>query len=331
MKLVLTLALLGLASVTFMNFSEDRDTLAKRQFDGFIQTFDADYKTTEEYEFRLKVFKDNLETYEEMRQRNPRATFGVTQFSDRTPEEFESMLGLLPEDSFETPAELETGQDLIKTDKLKKFGTISWVDLMGPSKRQGTCGSCWTFGAVGLAEGRYAISQGQTKVTQRFSEQALLDCETESHGCDGGWTSKALAYWMTHDIGHEEDYPYKAEQGECKQRDYTHIRLNSIMRISENFNRIISELQNGPVVISVPAGGWSGYRGGILESCPGKVNHAVVLVGINSEEGSITIRNSWGPKWGEKGNIRVDAYDQQCSWLRSPHSVTFKQYGNKEP
>ena len=58
-------------------------------------------------------------------------------------------------------------------------------------KDQGSCGSCWAFAAVALVETYYA--RKGNPVT-RLSDQQLVDCETISYGCDGGWPEYGK-YW----------------------------------------------------------------------------------------------------------------------------------------
>merc|ERR1719311_1150891 len=66
-------------------------------------------------------------------------------------------------------------------------------------------------------------------------------------------------------------------------------------------------IQDGPVGVSVAAKDWSMYGGGVFDSCDKNaiIDHAVTLVGYGVDKGSgtkfWTIRNSWGPYWGEEG------------------------------
>jgi len=65
----------------------------------------------------------------------------------------------------------------------------------------------------------------------------------------------------------------------------------------------------GPVAVSVGAGPWALYSGGVFDGC-GKdavIDHAVVLIGYGKEgkDKYWTIKNSWGSYWGEKGTIRL--------------------------
>ncbi|CAJ1411491.1 unnamed protein product [Effrenium voratum] len=53
------------------------------------------------------------------------------------------------------------------------------------------------------------------------------------------------------------------------------------------------------------------------------IDHAVVLVayGGDGDNKYWTIKNSWGPTWGEKGYIRLKRHDDEgkhCGWDKTP-------------
>lgn len=82
---------------------------------------------------------------------------------------------------------------------------------------------------------------------------------------------------------------------------------------------IAALLHWGPAVVIIDAGpSWQYYGGkGILRSsqCGKAQNHAVLLVGYDYT-GSVPyyiIKNSWGPKWGDKGFIKLEAGKNTCS------------------
>jgi C1A family cysteine protease len=84
-------------------------------------------------------------------------------------------------------------------------------------KDQGQCGSCWAFSVTAAVEGMYAI---KSQKLLDLSEQQLVDCDTTSYGCEGGYPSSALAYLQTdkQDLG--KDYAYTAEDGACNSAAY---------------------------------------------------------------------------------------------------------------
>eukprot|EP00966_Prymnesium_polylepis_P098597 2283344-Prymnesium_polylepis.1 len=66
---------------------------------------------------------------------------------------------------------------------------------------------------------------------------------------------------------------------------------------------ILQMLQHGPMSVSINAGPLNGYHGGVID-CEGTgIDHAVTLVAYGVDEASATpywtIKNSWGPDFGE--------------------------------
>ena len=100
-------------------------------------------------------------------------------------------------------------------------------------------------------------------------------------------------YWdFSRDNGSmtDEDYPYTARDEDCKHVDSEAVvRSGNMLSLSGDIQDLKEELQNGPFTIAVAAGNscWFGYEGGIIsyrDNCPVWLDHAVVVVGLGSEE-----------------------------------------------
>lgn len=102
-------------------------------------------------------------------------------------------------------------------------------------------------------------------------------------------------------------------------------------RLPENkYEDLLHAVQDGPVGISVAASNWFEYSHGIFDRCSkdSVIDHAVVLIGYGQDEsgdGFWLIKNSWGPEWGEGGNMRLmrrledKAEGDEGSWCGVDH------------
>ena len=199
-------------------------------------------------------------------------------------------------------------------------GTYDWRDLGGCTsvKNQGSCGSCWAFGTVGSFECNILINDG---VEVDLSEQWLVSCNREGWGCNGGWWAHDYHVWKTDSFDGtgavlEEYFPYVASNAPC-DGPYPHDYLMDTWHFIGWSQGVPSPdaikqaiLDYGPVSVAVAVdSAFGGYDGGVFSGDYTGINHAVVLVGWDDnqgEEGVWFLRNSWGPGWGEEGYMRIE-------------------------
>ena len=67
-------------------------------------------------------------------------------------------------------------------------------------KNQGKCGSGWSFSAIANIEGQNYLKKDIE--LRNFSEQQLIDCDTQNKGCDSGLATNAFN-WLSDNIGLE--------------------------------------------------------------------------------------------------------------------------------
>ena len=198
--------------------------------------------------------------------------------------------------------------------------TFDWRTYQGttPIRNQGGCGSCWAFATVGPLECAIKIREG---VSVNLSEQWLLSCNREGWTCSGGWYAHHYHGLIADGCAGtgavlEADLPYVAYQAPCACPYPHHYSINSWAYIGDGGSvASISEmkqaiLEYGPISVSIYASNYfQGYRSGVFNSCTdGTINHAVVLVGWDDNQGDQGVwflRNSWGTSWGESGYMRI--------------------------
>lgn len=321
MKTLAIITLGVVTALTLLTIFSTPDTQVEVQFQKFLDTYRVGYAATNEYSFRLGVFESNLKTIAELSKANPKATFAVNQFADRTPEEMKRMMGL-------TGGEAAVEAALVST-AVGDAKSVDWSDMWSEVKNQGSCGSCWAFSAVGALEARWARHEGDKKVKVSFAPQQFVDCDTNCYGCNGGLMDYAFTYASTHKLCTDKEYTYKAKDETCHDQDCTGPTTNPdhpFTDLDKNADAIVSELWNGPLSVAVDASTWSFYAGGVLSTkCSNRLNHGVTLVSANLEAETpyVTIRNSWGQGWGEKGLIRLSIADNSCCWLNDASIPNF--------
>ena len=178
-----------------------------RHFQRFIKKYNKKYSSMTEYLARFNAFRQNIFLMVENGPQNHET--GTTKFADMTPQEFaRTHLNL----NFNALALVNLKPVKVKITN-EAPDDFDWRDknVVSAVKDQGSCGSCWAFSTVANLEGLYALKKG---VIKTFSEQYLVDCDTEDEGCNGGLMELAFDWLASNDGGimYESDYPYANKQ-----------------------------------------------------------------------------------------------------------------------
>lgn len=252
---------------------------------------------------RFPIFVENYLYIQEMnRDANNTFRLGLTPFADMTSEEFRAT---------------RTGSNMSVASCQAWAGggsvpdNLDWrtKNIVTPVKDQGQCGSCWAFAATEVLESAYALKTGDLPV---LSPQELVDCESTSVGCSGGYPDHALQYIVEHGLELEKDYPYTARDGTCHAKD-TQYKLSGCFEVPPNDEKVLQQaVAVAPVIVLIEADQrvFQLYQSGIIsaKACGQNIDHAVQLVGYGEENGKDywLVRNSWGSSWGEDGYVKLE-------------------------
>merc|ERR1712048_313500 len=181
---------------------------------------------------------------------------------------------------------------------------------VSPVKDQGSCGSCWAFGAVAGMEGSAIQQLGRNDI---LSEQYVMDC-CSSAACSGGRADSAYPQLYGKALYSSSSYPYTARNGNCHTGTDSGLRISGFTRTvsqSASDSSMAAGLANNPLVVAVGASAWSSYGGGVYSgstSC--SLNHQVYATEFDPS--SFKVKNSWGKSWGESGYIRLARTSSGC-------------------
>lgn len=229
-----------------------------------------------------------------------------------------------------------------------------WSDCPSISeiRDQGSCGSCWAFGAVEAMSDRHCIhSNGKVKV-ELSPEDLLTCCDSCGDGCDGGFPGSAWEFWVDDGIvtgglynSHVGCQPYDIPACEhhttgkrppcgdivdtpncihmCEKgynvsyKEDKHFGKKSYS-LERNVKQIQTEIfKNGPVegAFSVYAD-FLNYKSGVYQqhSSESMGAHAIRILGWGVENGVPywLCANSWNTDWGDKGYFKILRGSDEC-------------------
>ncbi|KAK9073558.1 hypothetical protein SSX86_007882 [Deinandra increscens subsp. villosa] len=294
-------------------------------YDRWRDHHDIDFTNPE----RFNVFRYNVKRIHESNKMDKPYKLKVNEFADLTNLEFVNTYANSKISHFQAlkgppPAEpaapeafpgvwVDPFKDYIYENVTDVPPAVDWREKKAVTdvKGQGGCGSCWAFAAVVAVEGINAIRTGKL---ERFSEQQLVDCDMGSGGCDGGLMENAFLYAIKNGgLATEASYPYVGKRETCdKAKIKDVVKLDNRQNVPPNNEEaLMKAVAFQPVAsgVQLSGHGLQFYSEGVYTGdCGTEPNHGVGIVGYGVSKDGIkfwTVKNSWGPEWGEKGYIHL--------------------------
>ncbi len=186
---------------------------------------------------------------------------------------------------------------------------VNGSNWMTPVKDQGTCGSCWAFAPVAMAESKFEIELGEPDLNPDLSEQQIISCSPAGSCALGGLPEDALIYMALVGIADEDIYPYEAEDSPCavgpsfggpfrRVLEWDYVPMDGVPLL----------VNEGPLTVGFEIyADFPGYSGGIYVNGTDDIVglHVLTLVGFDLHGRYWIVKNSWGTGWGENGYARI--------------------------
>lgn len=324
------ICLLSVAAVAASAFSVTSDNVdAALKFNAFAAQYNKQYQTTAEWDSAFENFKASLARVAAAEARGVKGVYGITKFSDLSKEDFRAKY-LMPKGSIDIKMMAEKFAVDHSTGPVGADpATFDWrsKNAVSPVKDQQQCGSCWAFSTTENLESMTFLAGHKMPI---LAPQQIVDCDSQSSGCGGGWTYWAFEYLLS--AGGQEteaNYPYTAQDGTCafdaskiaaRLTNYTFATTPCESGSCPTQDDVLRHklATVGPLSICVNAEIWSDWSGPApipASECPGdadELDHCVQLVGYNWNQKYWIVRNSWNTDWGVEGYIYLATGANTC-------------------
>ncbi|KAL9234005.1 hypothetical protein vseg_008929 [Gypsophila vaccaria] len=289
----------------------------RQRYEQWITKHGRAYKNEAEKEKRFHIFEENVKYIDAFNSNgaNKSYTLATNAFSDLTDDEFLARYTGLNTEVYSQNK--RTNISIFKynntSNQLPSF--VDWREqgAVTKVKDQGACGGCWAFASVAALEGIYKIVKGNLI---SFSEQNLIDCAQNSHGCTSGGLQYAYEYMLTNGITTEESYPYEATQGQCRATQPVTTITDYQLVDPGDVDALLAAVNQQPVSVSINSNGLRHYKSGVYKGgCISTINHAVTVIGYGTTQDGDQywlVKNSWGESWGEEGYMKLFKDENLC-------------------
>jgi len=218
-----------------------------------------------------------------------------------------------------------------------------WPGCIGPVLNQGSCGSCWAFGAAEAASDRMCIETNGTFV--QLAPLDLTTCDSNDNGCEGGDLGSAWSYINTNGLVTEPCYPYGTAEGgpistcapadqpclppfintpPCTQQCSNNATwandkhyVASVYGLSGATQMQAEIYQNGPIEAAFDVyEDFVHYKSGVYTHTTGDLlgGHAIKIIGWGTENSTPywLVQNSWTTTWGNQGYFKIALGTDEC-------------------
>ncbi|KAL0893124.1 hypothetical protein ABMA27_014757 [Loxostege sticticalis] len=264
-----------------------------------------------------------------------------------------SLMGVLPDTNLLMLPKVVHEQEVIESlpegfDPRNKWPNCPTLNEI---RDQGSCGSCWAFGAVEAMTDRYCTYSNGTKHFHFSAEDLLSCCPICGLGCNGGMPSLAWEYWKHvglvsggaynssqgckpykippcehHVPGHRMPCSGDAKTPKCERTcdEGYNVDYKKDRRYGKHIYSVRGEehmkaelFQNGPVEAAFTVyEDLLAYKSGVYQHTEGDAlgGHAVKILGWGVENGVKywLIANSWNSDWGDNGYFKILRGEDHC-------------------